>query len=97
MYRVRAMSLPVAVALIYLAVNLAITIWIVREEEHGRTLRSGITLLSRVLRYGPALLGLGYLVTIAGDWPFFLFVVVFFGVAFLLLNGLLSIPSRPPK
>ena len=97
MYRVHAMPLAVALAITYLAVNLAITVWIVREEEHGRGPRRRMTLASRVLRYGPALLGLGYLVTIAGDWPFFLFVVVFFGVAFLLLNGLLSIPSRPPK
>ena len=75
----------------------AIILTVPAARTHGRTIRSGFTLLSRVLRYGPALLGLGYLVTIAGDWPFFLFVVVFFGVAFLLLNGLLSIPSRPPK
>jgi hypothetical protein len=91
------MPLPVALAITYLAVNLAITIWIVREDEHGRAPRPGVMLTSRLLRYGPALLGLFYLVTIAGDWPFFLFVIVFFGIAFFLLNGLLSTPSRPPK
>ncbi|MFP5356354.1 MAG: hypothetical protein ACLGIK_14595, partial [Gemmatimonadota bacterium] len=39
--------------------------------------------LSRTLRYGPPLAGLGYLVTRAGDWPFVLFVAAFFAGAFL--------------
>ena len=38
-----------------------------------------------------------YLVTIAGDWLFVLFVAAFFAGAFWLLNGALNYPSRPPK
>lgn len=91
------MIMPVAVAALYLAVNLAITIWIVREETNGRAAPPRVAATSFALRYGPPLLGLGYLVTIAGDWPFFLFVVAFFAVSFALLNGLLAFPSRPTK
>lgn len=91
------MPSPVLLAAVYLAVNLAITVWIAREEAGGRTPTPQLVIGGRIVRYGPALLGLAYLVTIAGDWPFFLFVVFFFAAAFWLLDGLLSYPSRPPK
>jgi hypothetical protein len=91
------MPLPVVLALGYLIVNFAIMVWLVREEAAGRVPHAPTTIIARVLRYGPPLLGLVYLVTIAGDWPFFLFVLTFFTVAFGLLNGLLSTPIRPPR
>lgn len=91
------MPLPVTLAATYFAVNLVITIWIVREETGGRLTPEWLVALSRTLRYGPPLAGLMYLVTRAGDWPFVLFVVVFFATAFWLLDGLLNYPTRPPK
>jgi hypothetical protein len=91
------MPLPVTLAATYFAVNLLITIWIVREETGGRVLPGWLVVASRTLRYGPPLIGLLYLVTRAGDWPFVLFVVVFFATAFWLLDGLLNYPTRPPK
>lgn len=91
------MPLPVVLALTYLAVNLALTIWIIREETQGRPPPAGLHTVSWVTRYVPPLLGLVYLVTLGGDWPFFLFVVFFFGLAFYLLDGLLNYPGRPEK
>lgn len=91
------MPLPVTLAATYFAVNLAITIWIVREETRDRVPPDWLVALARTLRYGPPLAGLIYLVTRAGDWPFVLFVVVFFATAFWLLGGLLNYPTRPPK
>jgi hypothetical protein len=91
------MPLPVAVAATYLLINLAVTVWIVREETHGRALSDWLVAGSALLRYGPPLLGAMYLVTRAGDWPFVLFVLFFFSLAFFLLNGLLNYPTRPPK
>lgn len=88
---------PVLIAATYLVINFAIMVWMVREEHHERTSPPGAVVTARMLRYGPPLLGLGYLVTIAGDWPFFLFVLVFFALAFWLLDGLLGFPTRPPK
>jgi hypothetical protein len=78
-------------------VNFAITVWIVREETNGRTPSGWLGVGSLLLRYVPPLLGAMYLVTRAGDWPFVLFVLFFFSVAFFLLNGLLNYPTRPPK
>lgn len=91
------MPLPVTLASAYFAVNLAITIWVVRAESAGGAPPPWLVRLSRTLRYGPPLAGLVYLVTRAGDWPFVLFVAGFFAGAFWLLDGLLSYPTRPPK
>ena len=91
------MPLPVVLATTYLAINLAFTVWLAREETQGRTPASWVTVLARTLRYGPPLLGALYLVTIAEDWPFVLFVALFFAGAFWLLNGAVNYPTRPPK
>ena len=91
------MPLPVLLAASYLVINLAITVWVVREETRGRPVPEWIGALSGVLRYGPPLIGVLYLVTRAGDWPFVLFVTAFFLMAAWLLHGLLSYPTRPPK
>jgi len=91
------MPLPVTLAATYLAVNLVLTVWIVREETAGAEPTSWLVALSRTFRYGPPLAGLIYLVTRAGDWPFVLFVSTFFASAFWLLDGLLNYPTRPPR
>jgi hypothetical protein len=91
------MPLPVTLAAAYFAVNLVITIWVVREETGGRVPSAWVVAFSRTLRYGPPLAGLIYLITRAGDWPFVLFVAAFFAGAFWLLDGLLNYPTRPPK
>jgi hypothetical protein len=91
------MPLPVTLAITYFAINLALTIRIVREDAGGRTPSTWLTATSQLLRYGPPLLGAVYLVTRAGDWPFVLFVLFFFALAFFLLDGLLNYPTRPPK
>ena len=89
--------MPVALTALYLVVNLAATVWIVREEAQRREVPPSLRAVTRTLRYGPPLLGVFYLVTIADDWPFFLFVVSFFGSAFWLMIGLLSFPSGKSK
>jgi hypothetical protein len=91
------MPLPVWIAATYLVTNFALTVWIVRAETGGRQVSDSISTVSGVLRYGPPLLGLGYLVTKAGDWPFVLFVAAFFALAAWLLHGLLNYPTRPPR
>ena len=91
------MPLPVVLTLGYLVVNFTLMVWLVREETAGATPPAPVTTLARILRYGPPLVGLLYLVTIARDWPFVLFVLAFFTIAFALLNGLLSTPIRPKK
>lgn len=91
------MPLPVALAVTYLAINMALMVWIVRADAAGRTPSGWLTGTSQVLRYLPPLLGAIYLVTRAGDWPFVLFVIFFFAVAFYLLDGVLNYPQRPPK
>jgi hypothetical protein len=89
--------LPIALAATYFAINLALVVWIAREETHGRPVPAGVHVASRILRYVLPVIGVFYLVTIAGDWPFFLFVVGFFAFAFFLLDRGLAFPVEPPK
>jgi hypothetical protein len=91
------MPLPILLALTYLLVNLALTIWIEREREAGRVPPGGIVTLSTVLRWGPPIAGFIYVETVAGDWLFFIFVLSFFALAFYLLDRALNFPSDPPK
>jgi hypothetical protein len=90
------MTLPIALAVTYLAINLVIMIWFERERAHGREPARAAIVASRLLRYGPPLVGAAYLVVIAGDWPFVLLVGAFFTGAFWMLDGLLAnqSPSR---
>jgi hypothetical protein len=89
--------LPVSLAATYLAINLAFVVRIAREEVRGVTPAPWLLLIARILRYLPPLIGLLYLVTIAGDWPFFLFVVGFLTFGFFLLDRSIGFPSQPPK
>ena len=89
--------LPVLLTVAYLGINFALVVWIARQEAHDRVIPSWVVVVGRILRYGPPLIGLGYLVTIAGDWPFFLFVVGFFTFAFFLLDRSLGFPSLPKR
>ena len=82
--------MPVALAAAYLTLNFAIMVWLERERAAGRNPASRVTVLSNVLRYGPPLLGAVYLVTLAGDWLFVLFVLAFFGTSSWLMNGVLA-------
>jgi hypothetical protein len=89
------MPLPVTLAVAYLALNLAVMIWLERERSHGRPPTVAVTAFALALRLGPPVVGVLYLITIAGDWLFFGFVLVFFAASFWLMNGLLAftIPS----
>ena len=90
------MTLPIALAATYLAINIAIMIWLERERAQGRT-PAGLTVIaSRVLRYGPPLVGAAYLIAISGDWLFVGFVIFFFAISFWLMNGLLAY-TIPPR
>ena len=89
--------LPIALAATYLAINLGFVVWIAREEVRDTPPPPWVLVIARILRYLPPLIGLLYLVTIAGDWPFFLFVVGFFAFAFFLLDRSLGFPSQPRK
>jgi hypothetical protein len=85
------MPLMIGLTAAYLVVNLALMVWLERERAAGRTPAPRVVASSNVLRYGPALLGAGYLVTLAGDWLFFLFVLGFFAMSFWLMDGLLAV------
>ena len=91
------MPLPFVLAITYLAVNLALTIWIEREREAGRPPPRWLVMLSAGLRWGPPIAGLIYVETAAGDWVFFLFVLAFFALSFWLMGRALNFPSDPPK
>jgi hypothetical protein len=85
------MPLMIGLTAAYLVVNLALMVWLERERAAGRAPARRVAASSNLLRYGPPLLGAGYLVTLAGDWPFFLFVLGFFALSFWLMDGLLAI------
>jgi hypothetical protein len=91
------MPAPVILATAYLVINLAIEVWLARAQARERVLPAWVIGVARTLRYGPPLAGLLYLVTIAGDWPFVVFVAAFFAGGFWMLDGLLNYPNRPPK
>lgn len=91
------MPIPALFAGAYLAINVPLMVWLVRAQTEGRTPPSAITISARVVRYGPAFLGFVYLVTIAGDWPFVLFVLTFFVASFWMLGRALNFPSEPPR
>jgi len=91
------MPLPVFLTLGYLLIGFGCIVWLAHREAHGRTVETWQAVLARTAVFGPPLLGFGYLVTIAGDWPFLLFVIGFFAIGALLLNGLLNTPIRPRK
>jgi hypothetical protein len=80
----------------YLAINLALIVWIERERAHEREISWQLGLLAATLRYAPPLAGVIYLLTISGDWVFALFVVAFFGIAAWLMNGLLAYTNFGP-
>jgi hypothetical protein len=84
------MPLPFTLAFAYLALNLAVMIWLERERSHGRSAGSAMSAFALSLRFGPPLAGVLYLVTIAGDWLFFGFVLAFFAASFWLMDGLLA-------
>jgi len=91
------MPLPVTLTIAYLVVNLGFTVWIERARMAGGVPPRGLTTLSATLRYGPPIVGLIYLETLAGDWLFVGFVAFFFGLAFWMLDKLLNYPSEPPE
>jgi hypothetical protein len=84
------MPTPILLAIAYLLVNLVFMLWIELGRANGYPPTPRVAWLSAFLRFGPPLAGLVYLVTISGDWLFFVFVIVFFGTAFWLMDGLLS-------
>ena len=89
------MTLPIALAGAYLAINIAIMIWFERERAQGRAPSGGTLIASRILRYGPPLVGAAYLIAVSGDWLFLGFVFLFFAISFWLMNGLLAYSSPP--
>lgn len=84
------MPLPITLTVAYLAVNLALMVWLEHERAHDREPSDRVTVIAGALRYGPPLAGLVYLVTITGDWLFLGFVLAFFAGAFWLMDGLLA-------
>jgi hypothetical protein len=84
------MPLPITLTVAYLAINLAVMVWLESERAHDREPSDRVTVIAGALRYAPPLAGLVYLVTIAGDWLFFGFVLAFFAGAFWLMDGLLA-------
>jgi hypothetical protein len=90
------MPLPITLAVTYLAINLAMMLWLESERANGREPSRSVSGLSIALRFGPPLLGVIYLEVIAGDWVFLGLVAAFFIASFWLLDGLLTttVPRR---
>lgn len=100
------MLTAIGLTIAYLAINLGLMIWVERERARERQVPWQIDTLAGVLRYGPPLAGVIYLLTISGDWAFALFVFGFFALSAYLMNGLLAYTSsgadgrddhRPPR
>lgn len=91
------MPTPITLTVFYLAVNLPLMYWLERERARGRMPARRVAALSSALRYGPPLVGAGYLVTLSGDWLFVLFVGAFFMGGFWLLDGLLAYPNTSDR
>lgn len=91
------MFFPIAIVTGYLAINFAMIVWLAREEAGGRSVPPSVVLIHRAMRWGPPIVGFLYLVTIAGDWPYVLFVGGFFALAFWLLDSLLNYPPPPRR
>ena len=89
------MPLAVVLAVAYLAINLAIMVRLERERAQGRVPAPRASALANLVRYGPPLAGVVYLVALTGDWAFVLFVLAFFAGAFWLLDGLLFTHTGP--
>ena len=87
------MNLPIALTIAYLAINLAMMLWLEHERSSGRQPSRGVSALSIALRFGPPLLGVIYLELIAGDWLFLVFVAAFFATSFWLMDGLLAVTT----
>jgi hypothetical protein len=85
-----AMPLPVTLTVAYLTLNLTLMVLLELERSQGRPPSPRMSVLAGALRFGPPLLGLLYLVTIAGDWLFLGFVAAFFAIGFWLMDGLLA-------
>lgn len=92
------MPLPLALTVAYLVANLAVMVWLELERANGRAPTGRTATFAHTLRWGPPLAGLIYLVAIAGDWLFFLFVIAFFAASFWLMDGLVAFtsPTRKP-
>jgi hypothetical protein len=84
------MPLPIALTVAYLAINLAVMVWLERERASGRDVSWQVAGVAGLLRYGPPIAGAIYLLTISGDWLFAIFVLGFFGTAAWLMSGLLA-------
>jgi hypothetical protein len=90
------MNLPIALTIAYLAINVAMMLWLENERSNGRRPSRGVSTLAIALRFGPPLLGAIYLELIAGDWLFLVFVAAFFAASFWLMDGLLTV-STPTR
>lgn len=90
------MPIPVLLAVLYLAVNLVLMVWVELGRARGERPVVPLATLAGFVRWGPPLAGAVYLVALSGDWAFVLFVLLFFAGAFWMLNGLLAF-TTPPK
>jgi hypothetical protein len=90
--------MPVAIVLTlgYLAMNLAVMVWLEYEHARGRVVSGRVRGVAAVLRYGPPLAGVIYLVVVSGDWLFVGFVIAFFVGAGWLMNGMLAYTDNRP-
>ena len=95
-YPIDAMPIPILLAAAYLAINLPMMVWLESLRAQGRAPARWLATLSWVLRFGPPLAGAIYLVALAGDWPFVVFVIAFFAGAFWMMNGLLAYTNPSP-
>lgn len=90
------MTAAIALTLTWFATNLGLMIWQERERAAGRYLSGAFPTAVAILRYGPPLAGVVYLVAISGDWLFFGFVLGFFALSAWLMNGLLAFRDPGP-
>lgn len=95
-YPMPPMQIALGLTIAYLVINAMLMVWIERERAQGREIPWQVGIVAAVLRYGPPLAGMTYLLTISGDWVFALFIVGFFLLAAWLMSGLLAYTSLGP-
>lgn len=84
------MTTALALTIAYLAINLALMIWVERERAGQREVTWQAGLVVSTLRYGPPIAGAIYLVVLSGDWQFVLLILGFFAISGWLMTGLLA-------
>ena len=90
------MPLPflIALGIAYIAVNVAVQMWLGARLGQGRISTRRLAVASTLVRYGPVLVVIAYVAAVGGNWWLILLVGGFAASAFWMLDGLLGYTER---